>query len=286
LLKKELELTSTKFNPNDPKYWKEFDPFEKSNEYIDGKSETSIKISCNNRRTWANPDVKARRQTGMTRAKQESGSCPPEIYAEVYANSWGADRKKGYVADARRFLKSKGYNFHKDRVYQIMSNGLMTVDEQTHQQNITKWDKTFGFGIWEITSPGIDLLEEYDRVWSDNRVPPSVVWHIRFNMAQSTPKEVRDYLLPWTMGDYYRSSDGRRIENGRYIDLRKKKFPFLINEPCQYTIFDNKEKLTEWLRVKMKRATLNYTYLHQILHNNDEIKMVGPLSGYRIRRVN
>lgn len=31
-----------KFNPNDPKHWKDFDPFEKAEEYVDGKSEAYI----------------------------------------------------------------------------------------------------------------------------------------------------------------------------------------------------------------------------------------------------
>lgn len=31
-----------KFNPNDPKHWKDFDPFAKAEGYVDGKSEASI----------------------------------------------------------------------------------------------------------------------------------------------------------------------------------------------------------------------------------------------------
>lgn len=246
---------------------------------------TSLKISENNKRTWANSDVSTRRSVAIRKAKQDAGSCPPEVYMEVYLNSFGEDRRDGYVANARKFLKSKGFDFHKDRVYHIITNGLNTVDDTTHKQNTVEWEKKFGFGVWEITSPGIDLLEEYDKVWSKNLVPPSVVWHIRVNMANSTPKEVRDYLLPWTNGDYYRSADGTRVENGRYINLRKKQFPFLTDQPSQYAIFDDREKLTEWLQIKMKRKTLNNTYLHQILHRDTDIKMVGELSGYRIRKV-
>ena len=277
-------LIPNKFNPNDPSLWNDFDPFEKSDKYIDGKSETSIKLAVNNRRTWSDPDVKERRQVGIKKAKRDAGSCPPEVYMEVYLNSFGEDRRDGYVDKTRKILKSKGFDFHKDRVYKIITNGLNTVDDDTHKQNIVEWEKKFGFGIWEITSPGIELLEEYDKVWSENLVPPSVVWHIRFNMIDSTPKEVRDYLLPWTNGDYYRSANGTKIENGRYLDIRKKKFPFLTDQPSQYAIFDDREKLTEWLCAKMKRKTLSNTYLHQIIHSNNEIKMVGELSGYRIKK--
>ena len=248
-------MLTSKFNPNDPKHWADFDPTQSTGNYIDGKSETSVKIAKNNRRTWADPDVKAKRQVGIKIAKRNAGSCPPEIYMEVYLNSWGSDRRDGYVASARKFLKSKGFDFHKDRVYHIITNGLNTVDDETHKQNATNWEKRFGFGVWEVTSPGVDLLDEYDKVWSENLVPPSVVWHIRFNMATSTPREVRDYLLPWTNGDYYRSADGTRVENGRYINLRKKVFPFLTDQPYQYAIFDDREKLTEWLRVKIHFET-------------------------------
>jgi len=38
-----------KFNPNDPKHWKDFDPFARATEYIDGKSEKSVQISRANR---------------------------------------------------------------------------------------------------------------------------------------------------------------------------------------------------------------------------------------------
>jgi len=246
---------------------------------------TSFKISENNRRTWANTNVSNKRSLSIKQAKKDAGSCPPEIYMEVYLNSLGADRRDGYVDNARKFLKSKGFNFHKDRVYQIITNGLNTVSDDTHKQNMIEWEKNFGFGVWEVTSPGIDLLEEYDKVWSESLVPPSVVWHIRFNMTNSTPKEIRDYLLPWTNGDYYKSADGTRVENGRYIDIRKKRFPFLTDQPSHYAIFDDREKLTEWLRVKMNRKTLNNVYLHQILNRESEIKQVGELSGFRIRKL-
>lgn len=246
---------------------------------------TSLKISENNKRTWANGDVSNKRSVAIRKSKRDAGSCPPEIYIEVYQNSWGVDRRDGYVVNARKFLKSKGFDFHKDRVFKIITNGLNTVDGNTHKQNTVEWEKKFGFGEWEITSPGIDLLEEYDKVWSENLVPPSVVWHVRFKMANSTPKEIRDYLLPWTNGDYYRSADGTRVENGRYIDIRKKRFPFLTDQPSQYAIFDDREKLTEWLRVKMKRKILTNIYLHQIIGRDNEIKMVGELSGFRIRKI-
>lgn len=245
---------------------------------------TSSKISENNRRTWASNSVKEKRTNSIKKTKQDQGACPPEIYMEIYLNSFGEDRRDGYVNKARKILKSKGFNFHKDRVYRVINNGINTVDDNTHQQNMIEWEKRFGFGVWEITSPGTDLLGEYDKAWSKNLVPPSVVWHVRFNMTNASPKEIRDYLLPWTGGDYYRSADGTRVENGRYITLRKKSFPFLTDKPSQYAIFDDREKLTEWLRVKMKRKTLSNEYLHQVL-NRDEIKMVGELSGYRIRKV-
>lgn len=246
---------------------------------------TGNKIAENNKRTWANSAVKEKRQTAIKKAKQENGACPPELYEEVYWKSWGDDRRDGYVADARKFLKSKGFDFHKDRVYQIITNGLNTVDEKTHKQNTNEWKKIHGFGVWEVTSPGVDLLAEYDTTWKDNLVPPSVVWHIRFNMKNASPKEIRDYLLPWTNGDYYRSSDGSRVENGRYLNLRNKVFPFLTDKKSQYAVFDDKEALIEWLRVKMKRKTLSNVYLHQILNRGNNIKMVGELSGYRIRKV-
>lgn len=38
-----------KFDPNDPKHWKDFDPFAKATEYVDGKSEKSVQISRANR---------------------------------------------------------------------------------------------------------------------------------------------------------------------------------------------------------------------------------------------
>lgn len=42
-------MTRNDFNPNDPKYWKDFDPFSKAEEFIDNKSEGKVGMARRNR---------------------------------------------------------------------------------------------------------------------------------------------------------------------------------------------------------------------------------------------
>lgn len=57
-----------KFNPNDPKLWKDFDPTEKSKEFIDDKSEGDIKRISKNRIRSTNPILEEQRITALQEA--------------------------------------------------------------------------------------------------------------------------------------------------------------------------------------------------------------------------
>lgn len=78
-----------KFNPNDPKHWKDFDPFAKAEEFVDGKSETNIKRAKNNVLYKAgkkdSPELRKKKSVGQTGrikpefAKKMTGRKRPEF---------------------------------------------------------------------------------------------------------------------------------------------------------------------------------------------------------------
>lgn len=58
-----------KFNPNDPKLWKDFDPTEQAEEFVDGKSQGDINRGTANRIKAQDPDWKKSRQDGLDKIK-------------------------------------------------------------------------------------------------------------------------------------------------------------------------------------------------------------------------
>lgn len=51
-----------KFNPNDPKHWKDFDPFQKATEFVDGKSERIVNIQASLKNVVKNVSDEARQK--------------------------------------------------------------------------------------------------------------------------------------------------------------------------------------------------------------------------------
>lgn len=235
-------------------------------------------IVDNNKRTWKDPNVAERRRNGIRKTKQEQAEFSKKELLEIYNDSWGPDRRNGWIAKTVKKYQKRGLK--KDRVNQLINNGYNTVSEKTHNKNLAKWEKQYGFGVWHIYTPGSDLLKDYDKVF-DNIVPPSAVWHIRFGMKDPTPKKIREYLLKYTKTIWM---DGDRVANGRYLNIRNKVFPFLTDKKSTLTVIDDREKMRDWLIQKLNRKSLSGIYMHQIL-NNGSVKQLGPLAGYKIVKV-
>lgn len=235
-------------------------------------------IVANNQRTWKDPKVAERRRNGIRKTKQEQAEFSKKELLEIYNDSWGPDRRNGWIAKTLKKYQKRG--LLKDRLNHLMNNGFNTVSEKTHSKNLAQWEKQYGFGVWHIYTPGCDLLKEYDKVF-DNIVPPSAVWHIRFGMKDPTPSKIREYLLKYTKTIWM---DGNRVANGRYLNIRNKVFPFLTDKKSRQIVIDDREKMRSWLMEKLNRKSLSVMYMHQILHR-DSIKQVGALAGYKIVKV-
>jgi hypothetical protein len=245
---------------------------------------TGNKISANNQRTWANSAVKEKRKNAIRQSKLDGGAVPKELYHKIYKDSWGPDRRTGYLDKAIKFLSKKGYTISRDKINHVVLNEAGTVTKEEHDQNMKTWTQKYGFGIWEVCSPGVDLLPIYDTHFTRSDLLASVVWDIRFKMKGASPKEIRDFLLPYTGGDYLRSKDGSRVENGRYLNYRNRLFPFLTDKTSKVLRFEDKESLRKWVSKKVGKEITD-TYLYQIITNNDGVKEIGELQGYVFRKV-
>ena len=251
-----------------------------------GHAKAGLKTSEHNKKTWANPATRKARIKGIRKTKADAGAMTKALIKEVYDNSWGPDRRDGYVEKALKTVRKTHPTISIHSVYHMIVNDYVkVVSDAQHKKNMLKWEQQHGFGIYELTPPSVTLLDEYDKAHEEHNglnYPPSVVWHVRFKMANATPKEVRDYLLPWTGGKYLTSPGSGKIENGRYIVIRKLLYSFLTDKKSKSFLIKNRDELNEFLNEKLGRK-INNQYMHQVLAT--EIRKLGPLAGWKIAKV-
>lgn len=243
------------------------------------KSDTSVAISRNNKISWRNPEIRQRRSEGIQKTKIENGCLSKEEKHKIYLETFQKDRKNGKL-----YIKlAKKYNVSVNFIQHIATNINKTVTDEQHQKNLEEWEENFGiFGEWELSSPGKDLIKDYDKIWKDNKVPPSAIYHIRFVMKDPTPEKIRNYLLPWTDNEILRHKNGK-VANGRYINYRTKQYPFLTDKKSQKFKFKKLADFHLFLE-KMYGHTIDKMYVHQILQQN-EIRMTGPMTGWRFKKI-
>lgn len=99
-----------KFNPNDPKHWKDFDPFARATEYVDGKSEASIKRARSNR--LYKTGIKDSDETKLKKSMSQTGRIKPD-HAEKLRG-----RKRPEFAEKMKG-KQVGENNGNSRAYEI-----------------------------------------------------------------------------------------------------------------------------------------------------------------------
>ena len=265
---------------------KKFRKIFKSSGLTDGKIAQGAASTANNKQTWKNDKVRQLRITNMKKSKLEKGqTVPKHLYDKIYKDSWGPGRKKGYVAKAVKFLHKKGFTtITKSRIHHVLINDLKSASTKQHEKNMEIWSSTYGLGTWEVWTPGMDLLPLYDKVITINQIfPASIIFHVRFKMHNASPKEVRDYLLPYTNGKYITNKKTGRIENGDYIKVRKLKLPFLTTKRSKVYKFTNPEKLRKFVS-KLKGKNLNRLQLWGTLHGNQGVHETQKLAGYYFKK--
>ena len=265
----------------------------KKHNITDGKLSQSASSTANNKRTWADPKIRKKRTEHIIKSKQEQGAVPHWVIEGIYKGSWGDDRRTDYIDTVIKKYSEYLKNVVNQREYlvHVINNSKKSVSKKQHKKNLEDWNDQW-FGTWLVYSPGKDLLEDYDDCFNQGsitgnakrcHIAPSVIYHIRFNMKESTPKEIRDYLLPWTNGEYLKSRDGTRVENGRYLNYRNKQYPYLTDENGTVTEFTNRKDLENWLcKMLNKKSLSSNTRFWQILEK--PVKELGPLAGYKIIR--
>lgn len=242
------------------------------------KTDTSVLISTNNKRTWANPEIRKKRSQGIKKTRQKNGSLTDEQKLKCYEETFGPDKNNGLYEKL-----SKKYSVGINYINHIGSNFENIVSKEIHEKNLQEWNEKYGFfGHWKIYSPGINLLGEYDAHWKNNMIPPSAIFYIRFELANASPKEIRDYLKPWTNNDILKYPDGR-IANARYIGFRKKQYSFLTEEIGEVFDFHSMEEIHIFLK-KFYGNNLTRTYTHQILRGS-RIKEDGPMVGWMFEKI-
>jgi hypothetical protein len=148
-------LTPNKFNPNDPSLWKDFDPFEKSSDYVDGKSEARIN------RSKSASDKKGNKGFSNTMKGVAAERNQTAEYVEKYQVGM-ANRDNTYQAESNarpevkekisKALKDKPKtNEHKQALKSTTTNRYGDANyEAAHKAGLAKRDKPFHAGEYGI----------------------------------------------------------------------------------------------------------------------------------------
>jgi len=244
-------LTLSKFNPNDPKYWKDFDPSENSTHtFIDNKDEGYVVRAKNNRVRAQDPErIKKISEFNKKNSKfkdpaireksrkikQDNGSyISPEIAAPIYCDPefWGKDRYYG----ASRKMAEK-YNITEARAHAIRDNEYRFEPVEKHEYWLSEWRATVAVR-WCISTPGSEWLDLYDEQF-ENAIPPSKIFEARFESTDPL-----EFLLESCPNAY-----ATRDKKGRKDAIRRAlrdTFPFLTNEQSQKHIFYSRADAARW----------------------------------------
>lgn len=143
---------SNKFNPNDSSLWKDFDPFEKSVDFVDGKSEARIKRSTSAVAKKDNPIFKET----MSKVAIERNQDPE--YIENLRHGVKHNRDNSYQAEVNsrpevkakisKALRGKAKTEeHKQALKATTTNRYGNADyESAHKAGLAKRDKPFHAG--------------------------------------------------------------------------------------------------------------------------------------------
>lgn len=244
-------MTLSKFNPNDPKYWKDFDPLENSSTtFVDNKDEGYVVRAKNNRvraqdperikkisefnkknSQFKNPAIREKSR----KIKQDNGTyISPEIAAPIYCDPefWSKDRYYG----AGRKMAEK-YNITEARAHAIRDNEYGFEPVEKHEYWISVWRQTVAVR-WCISTPGPEWLDIYDSQFI-SAITPSEIYKARFESDDPV-----DFLLT----NYPGRLSAKTIKGVKdaYSKRVKTSFPFLTTTPSQKHIFHSRADAARW----------------------------------------
>lgn len=132
-----------KFNPNNPKYWKDFDPFAKAEEYIDGKSEASIARArantINKKGKKDSDEIRKRKSQGQTgRKKPEHAAILLGRKRPEFAKKMKGKQKGALNGNSKTYIVTEPNG----KTYEIRS--LKTFAESLQKPVITAREMAMG----------------------------------------------------------------------------------------------------------------------------------------------
>ena len=149
-------LKPINFNPNNPKLWKDFDPTEQAEEFVDNKSETFIRRSLAHKKKYEDIEIKEKHLINVKKGveargsnqdwlkKQAEKSLDPEVLANQTQGCQERSRKKTWQDNQK-----VGYQ--------------KRLENPSWQQKQEEWHKTKG------SDPEyIKLMEETNRRTAEN----------------------------------------------------------------------------------------------------------------------
>lgn len=173
---------SKKFNPNDPSLWKDFDPFETTSDYVDGKSEARIKRSISASTKKDNPIFKET----MSKVAVERNQDPR--YLENLRHGVKHNRDNSYQAESNakfevkakisKALKGKAKTEeHKQALKSTTSNRYGNAEyEAAHKAGLAKRDTPFHAGEYGVFQSRADAARYATSQGLKNAVKKFEVW--------------------------------------------------------------------------------------------------------------
>lgn len=245
-----------KFNPNDPKLWKDYDPTERATEFVDGRNEKQINISKALKIAWQDSELKQKHKASIRQVNAIDKEIIKKIFFDFYKNE---------ILDDISFKKniSKKYGISISHVQKICSARSsyihecigLTVDEinnikKVHLETSKKY---------KIRTFGVDILNLYNTYSYKSKFSVDIVWQYRFGKYKNMKKrELEKHLnikitrydieslqksYSWLTDTnsseiYYGNSKGA-YEFVKILPTKKEKFKFIKTgkyEGCLITI--------------------------------------------------
>lgn len=243
---------------------------------------------------WKNAPSEHRQHITETSRSTSTLFESKEQAEEIFWKCWGADRgEKLYDKLAKEYNVGANGIINLVRGHNGSIHYMCPVDSKKLTTMKKEWEEKYNqYQIIAKTS-GKDLLKEYDALYEQSEhykkvnlshklATPSVVYHCRFNLKDTTPQTVRDYC----------DSIGiPRIKNdlGLYKQILNDKFLFLTQDVSQTYTFnsydelavfltkhpDNKDKIQcskqfAWTKVKTNISWRGNNFLGWIFRTNKE----------------
>jgi hypothetical protein len=283
LSRKEQKLTPSKFNPNNPSLWKDFDPFASELTYVDGKSERYINVSKANRIKAQDPDWKEARdrststpeyKASLKAGKEKFWQNAPESHRrhiakkaadanltfsskeqaeEIFWKCWAEDRGEKLY---KKLAKEYNVSFH-GIISLVRGNFNKTihlycpVSYEKLEEMKADWEQRYKSITIVAVRPGYEHLDNYDRLYRESAQYEKVhdAWKKTLPSVVFHCRYILPTPTPQSVRDYCNNIGIPQLKNdlGQYKKILNEQFTWLRNDPAEVFEFKSYEDLGEFL---------------------------------------